>query len=206
MGNIVNTYTDDCNVRNLTDRTVTLGDLVNLSIPPRATVDILKVSRVTKDKVNQSQDLVTAIQAGIVRITASQLRDSIPTEANKTVIANLDDVGTAGISILSKSAVIVSPGASEELPMWITESAITISEIRGVTDTGTVTFSLEYRDDTAAYGAGTTIPSASIVADVNSEIQADFAVNGIPAGKWIVLTTSALGGTPTQFTVTIKFS
>ena len=44
-------YLDTYRVKNLTDRTVTLGDLVNVSIPPNGIVDLLKYPRVTKEKI-----------------------------------------------------------------------------------------------------------------------------------------------------------
>lgn len=109
-------------------------------------------------------------------------------------------------NILNKSVVIFSPISSEEIPLWLTEDDITILEISSVTNAGTLTFSLEYRNSSDAYGAGTIIPSASIEADIYGQTQAGFANASVPANKWIVLTSSAKGGGITQFTASIKYT
>lgn len=47
-------YLDKFEVRNVTNSPVTLGDLVNVNVSPNRTLDLLKQSRVTKDKINRS--------------------------------------------------------------------------------------------------------------------------------------------------------
>ena len=61
-------YLDQFRVKNLTDLTVTLGDLVNLEVPPRQIVDLLKVPRIDKEKINQSFDLQEAIRQKRLKI------------------------------------------------------------------------------------------------------------------------------------------
>jgi hypothetical protein len=86
---IVNSYIDKFYVRNLTKNTIALGDLVNLSIPPMAEVDLLSVPRITKEKINQSQSLQSAIKNRFLRIRSTQLPS---TTAKKAIIASEEKV------------------------------------------------------------------------------------------------------------------
>lgn len=206
MGNnIANSYIDSFFVLNKTSRIVTLGDLVNFSVPPNQTVDLLKVPRVTKEKINQSQDLVTAINANILRIIKPK-PTSLSRQIQEAIIPDFEDLANIiEADIISKAVVITIPQNNENIPLWMTEDAITILEIRGVTDSGTVTFTLEYRDLDSAYNYGTEIPATSIVADTDSQIQTGFTNSDIAKSKWIALTTSAKSGA-TQLTVNIKYT
>jgi len=47
-----NQYIDTFKVRNAGTHPVTLGDLVNVTVLPGQTLDLLKQPRVTKDKIN----------------------------------------------------------------------------------------------------------------------------------------------------------
>lgn len=206
MGNnIANSYIDTFYVRNRTNRPVTLGDLVNLTVPANQTIDLLKIPRITKEKINQSQDLMTAVSGRILRII-KQKPTGLSEQVQEAILPDFEDITNVDeVDILSKSVVITSPRTNENIPVWVTEEAITILEIRGVTDLGTVTFNVEYRDLDTAYAYGTEIPSSSIIADTDSQIQAGFANSEIAESKWIALVTSAKSGA-TQLTVNIKYA
>lgn len=59
---VQNSYIDEFLVQNNTKRPITLGDLVNVEIPARQTVNLLSFPRVTKEKINQSKHLQTALE------------------------------------------------------------------------------------------------------------------------------------------------
>ena len=80
---IAKSYLDTFNVRNLTSNVITLGDLVNLSIPAGKTVDLLTVPKVTKEKINQSQHLQIAVRNGQLRIEKESCRRKKKTTADE---------------------------------------------------------------------------------------------------------------------------
>ncbi len=90
------TYIDIFKVRNTTNRTITLGDLVNVAIPPKQTIDLLKQPRVTKEKINQSMHLQQAVRAGWLIIIKPSTQGK--TESEKKAI--LADESQTGIGVV----------------------------------------------------------------------------------------------------------
>lgn len=201
MGNIANTYIDALKVRNLTNNPVTLGDLVNFQVPANGTVDLLKVPRVTKEKINQSQHLKAAVDAGILRIIKPR-RTDLPEQTQEMILPDLEDIGEN--DVLSKSMVIGLPTDSEEIPFWLTEDSVTILDVTAVTNLGTLTFTLAYRDVDSAYNYGTAI-TGNVVADTDSQTVTSFLEDSIPENKWVVFTSSAISGGVTQLSLNIKY-
>ncbi len=85
------TYLDKVEVKNLTNRPITLGDLVNVTIPARKTVDLLKQPRVTKEKINQSQHLQIALKNKWIKITRTK-RKNRTNDEKKASVAWEEDV------------------------------------------------------------------------------------------------------------------
>ncbi len=197
--NITNTYLDEFFVRNLTNGTITLGDLVHLSIPPRKTIDILKVPRVTKDKINQSTDLRTAVRGKFLKIIKPK-RKSYNSPVKEAIIADFRDTH----KILSKGIIVQVPTASENLPIWQADTQVKLLSIRGFTDAGTVTFNIMLRGSTSPYSGGSAINSGVIVADVNGASQSGFVRTTVKAGQWLTFTTSAMAGA-TSCHITVSF-
>ena len=208
MGNITNTYLDEFIVLNTTNRTITLGDLVHVSVPPKQKIDLLKVPRVTKDKINQSVHLSQAIKSGLLKIVKKNPKKTKRIEKEQ-IIANAGDItdveNVVETDARSKSLIVTSPTASEELPFWLTENDIDLLEIVGLTDTGTLTFALESRNVSSAYTAGTSLLNSDLIASSSSVSSTSFSVSRISEDYWIVLTSSARSGSPTKLTISIKY-
>lgn len=204
MGNIENSYLDTFSVRNNTNKTVTLGDLVHCSVPPNKTIDLLKLPRVTKEKINQSQHLKLAISAKILTVIKPK-PVSNPVQEQEMIIPDFEDIDAVSRGLKTKSAFISDPTASESIAFWFTEQQIQMVEIRGVTDLGTVTFNIVRAPASTPYAGGSAINSAPIVADTNGQTQAGFAIAAIGSGFWITFESSAISGGVTKLNVTIAF-
>lgn len=83
---LIDGYIDEFYVENLLNSPVSFGDLVNVSIPAKTTYDLLKQPRVTKDKINKSKNLESAINSGFVRIIVPP---PPATNSEKLIIDNL---------------------------------------------------------------------------------------------------------------------
>lgn len=92
---VENNYIDKFYVKNKTNRTITLGDLVNVSIGPKRTEDLLKKPRVTKEKINQSKDLQKAVKANLLELISYNW-DSASVNEKKTIIPSYNDVSGIG--------------------------------------------------------------------------------------------------------------
>lgn len=105
------TYIDTFKVRNKLQTVLTLGDLVNLSLEPGVVTDILKISRVTKSKINQSRDLKMAIDNGWVQV----ILPKVVTPTEKTILDNLyctDDDTPTVYDVVDIAFIIDGGGAA----------------------------------------------------------------------------------------------
>lgn len=115
---------------------------------------------------------------------------------------------TLGISdpIVRKTLVVESPTSSENIGMFFTEVAITVTEIRAVlvgSSTPSVSWTVKHSTDRSAAGnavvtAGTTTTSTTTGSDVTS-----FDDATIPANSFVWLETTAQSGTVTAIEVTV---
>jgi len=103
---IAKSYLDHFYVRNLTNSTLTLGDLVHVSIEPRQRVDLLAIPKITKEKINQSHDLQEAIRQRRLRIEKEKCRRKKKTKSQREAtisdeereLCDLSDVSLSGVS------------------------------------------------------------------------------------------------------------
>ncbi len=108
-----------------------------------------------------------------------------------------------------KTITIENPGAAEDISMYFTATAITISEIRAVlvgSSTPSVTWTVRHGTDRAATGAevvtsGTTTTSTTSGDDVTS-----FNDATIVANSFVWIETTAQSGTVTEISITIGFT
>jgi len=131
----------------------------------------------------------------------------IPTAA----VTNLSNTNTGDQTITdSKSITIETPTDAEDLSMFFTNKAVTITEIRAVligSDTPSVTWTIRQNaTDRSAAGTevvtgGTTTTSITGGSDVTS-----FDDETVPADSFVWLETTAQSGTVTQLAVTIIFT
>jgi len=92
-----NQYIDEFKVRNVTANPITLGDLVNVTVLPGKTLDLLKQPRVTKDKINQSSALQIAFQTGVlVRLEETPVLSKTRDERAATIADELLATGEEG--------------------------------------------------------------------------------------------------------------
>lgn len=86
---VENSYIDKFYVKNKTKRTITLGDLVNVSIGPNKTEDLLSKPRVTKEKINQSKNLQEALKANLLQLIPNTYNNI---NENKVIIPVYNDI------------------------------------------------------------------------------------------------------------------
>lgn len=100
---------------------------------------------------------------------------------------------------------IEDPTDSDEFPIGYVRNPMTVGEIRGQTDAGTVTFNVEHRAQGSPFSTGTEIADGSdVVADNTGATQSGFNDATIPADRWLYFVASATSGTPTKLLVTIE--
>lgn len=177
---------------------VTLGDLVNISINAEQTVDLLTYPRVTKEKINQSVSLQQAVVAGIIKIT--NVRRANTRDRKKAILANLDDIKN---NPQSKSMHILDPLTTDIVPMWKTESDLTITKISAIIDAGSMTFQLHHTDGDDAFDAGSIISSEVDVLPTGVDILGVDAL--IDKDRWIVYRDSSSIISVTKLTVYIEY-
>jgi len=85
---------------------------------------------------------------------------------------------------------------------------ITIAEVWGITDKGTVTFSLKHRVRATIFqlDSGTAILNSNLLAITAGQATTSFNDATVPAGNVIVLRIEAITGTPQKFYHTIVAS
>ena len=122
---------------------------------------------------------------------------------------NLSGTNTGDQDDRSKSISVESPTSSEDITMFFTNKAITVTEMRAVLNNGTstpsVTWTIRHNSDRSATGAevvtgGTTTTSVSTGSDVTS-----FNDATIPADSFVWFVTTAQSGTVPNFSVTIIY-
>lgn len=95
---------------------------------------------------------------------------------------------------------------AENRNIFFTDRAITITKVGASTDAGTVTLQLVHRDVASPNSGGTSILSASLVADNNNEETTSFADATVPADRYIVFTSSAIGSTPGEIRIYFTYT
>jgi len=124
---VANSYIDYFKVRNTTNHPITLGDLVNVLIPAKRNVDLLQQPRVTKEKINQSVHLQTAIRVGWLVVTKPSKKSKTKRERQATVsdeiydeIVSLDGLSDVSISSLQDNDLLQYDSAIGE---WVNQSS-----------------------------------------------------------------------------------
>lgn len=132
--------------------------------------------------------------------TAPASGDQITVEYAKTVSAAIPYV---------KSATVESPTSSEDITLFFTDDAITITQMNAVlrgSSTPSVTWTIRHNSDRSAAGnevvtSGTTTTSTTTGSEVIS-----FNDATIPAGSWVWLETSAQSGTVDELNITLEYT
>lgn len=109
--------------------------------------------------------------------------------------------------IQSKSITIESPTATEDISMFYTDEAITISKIVfSITGATSVTTTIRHHTDRS--NAGNEVVTSGTVANstTTGNVVTSFNDATVPADSFVWLETTALSGTPTSLNVTIFFT
>jgi len=113
------------------------------------------------------------------------------------------------VEVLSKSIVVESPTSSEDITIFFTPVAITVTQVRVLLANGsatpTVTFQVFHNTDRSAAGnAGTTSQAVTnTTTGIDATLGADTTV---PADSWVWFETTAQGGTTPEIAFTIRFT
>lgn len=108
--------------------------------------------------------------------------------------------------IMSKSITVESPTASEDISMFYTDDAITITKIVFVI-TGSTSVTTTIRHHTDRNNAGNEVVTGGTVVNstTTGNVVTSFNDATVPADSFIWLETTALSGTPTSVNVTIFY-
>lgn len=108
--------------------------------------------------------------------------------------------------VQSKSITIESPTAAEDLSMWYTDDAITITKIVFViTGSTSATTTIRFGSDRSATGTEVVTGGTTANSTTTGNVVTSFNDATIPADNFIWLETTALSGTPTSLSVTIFY-
>lgn len=109
------------------------------------------------------------------------------------------------IVVNSKSLTIFSPSTSENVTMFFTTSALTLTQVRAVVSGGSASVTYSLKSGTDRSTAVTTHVSAATVTSTTTGTNATIASAVVPSNSWIWLETSATGGTVTFFSINLEF-
>lgn len=107
---------------------------------------------------------------------------------------------------VSKIVYVESPKDSDEFPFAYVPDAVTLVELRGVTDTGTVDFNIEHRAAAAPAASGTDVLASDLSATDEGVVASSFVDATVPGGRWLVYRASAVTGSPGKLWVAIVYT
>lgn len=107
-----------------------------------------------------------------------------------------------------KAISLTSPTASEKVPLFFTNAALTVTQIRSIvagSSTPSVTFSLRYGTDFSASGTEVVTSGITVTNTTTGLSTTSFNSASIAADRFVWLTTSAVSGTVNTLHVTVLF-
>lgn len=134
--------------------------------------------------------------------------------ATQTDIAGKSDVGHThteffdtlsfswGLGMGNSALDTITTGTLPDIKL---PNNITITEITGYTNTGTVTFNIEIRGETTPNTAGTDIMASDLVADNDQQEQTSFSQATATRNQRLTPTISAVASDPTLFGITVRY-
>jgi hypothetical protein len=109
----------------------------------------------------------------------------------------------------SKSWTIESPSSTENIGLFYTKDAITITHLADVivgSSTPSVTYQINHHTDRSSGSPNTLLSAGRSVTSASGSTTTSFNDATIPAGSWVWITTSATGGTITEISITLTYS
>jgi hypothetical protein len=115
-------------------------------------------------------------------------------------------VGSA--ATLTKSITVEDPAADENITMFFTTVAITVTQLSAIIQGATsVTYNIQWADTRNASDDSVMDSNLEVDSTTGGAITTSFGTgDAIPANSWVWLTTHALSDTPTEFHVTIEYT
>jgi hypothetical protein len=108
--------------------------------------------------------------------------------------------------VMSKSITIENPTASEDISMFYTDDAITITKIVFViTGSTSVTTTIRHSTDRSATGNEVVTSGTTVNSGTTGNVVTTFNDATVPADSFVWLETTALSGTPTSLNVTVFY-
>lgn len=133
-------------------------------------------------------------------ISTAKIANSAVTTAKVSQTLKTDTKSFA----IADTGIVIS--TNDTFGLWKVPFALTVTEIAGFTDVGTVTFNIEQRAETTPNTAGTDILTSDLVADNDQQESASFNDATVPADTWLYFAPSAAASNPKKLTVAIKFT
>jgi len=194
----------DLTVTNVEDSGTNWATSYSAQFIPNASTDVTLAG--TPDYITISGQVITRNE-----VVATTDLSATGTKNSTTYLRGDDtwDVPPGGsAATLTKSITVESPTASENLSMFYTNVAITVTQITSVILGSTsVTFDIEHGTSRAT-ATGTGVIGTDVVCNSTTTgvVTTTFTDATIPADSFVWLSTSALSGTPTEFNVTVEYT
>ncbi|UCE60479.1 MAG: hypothetical protein JSU63_01775 [Phycisphaerales bacterium] len=107
---------------------------------------------------------------------------------------------------ITKIVYIEDPTATDSFPIAFVPDDVTLSQVRGVTDQGTVDFNIEHRATNTPDVAGTDTLSSDLQATSSGASSSSFSDATVPAERWLNFNASAVAGSPGKLWVAIEYT
>jgi len=188
------------------------------------------VSKATDDYELAQAGRVTATAHGLTvgeyyfvsDATAGLLTSTEPTDNYSNPLVYVEDANTihvlpyrptfyteAVVVPYSKSVGLESPGSSEDVTMFFTDDAITVTQMNAVlkgSSTPSVTWTIRHNSDRSATGAEVVTSGTATTSTTTGSEVTSFNDETIPAGSWVWLETTAQSGSVDEINITIEFT
>lgn len=128
------------------------------------------------------------------------------TDASALVSGTLDGARlSARHKTLTKIVYIENPKASDSFPIAFIPDAVTLVQVRGVTDAGTADFNIEHRATDTPDVAGTDTLTSDLQAAASGASSTTFSDATVPAERWLNINLSAVSGSPTKLWAAVEY-
>jgi hypothetical protein len=105
-----------------------------------------------------------------------------------------------------KAIAIANPTNSENITMFFTAAALTLSQVRAVVGGSSPSVTYSIRSGTDRSASGTLNVDGATVTNTTAGADATIANAAIAANSWVWITTSAISGTVSRMAVSLNFS
>lgn len=199
----------------------------NLKISNNSTTNNPKIEAVGTD-TNIGINLVTK-GSGVVQADSVEVATISGTQTltNKTltspIISSISNTGTLTLPTTtgtlaltsdiptltetSKSITIESPTATEDISMFFTSEAVTITKIAAVSvgTTPSLTYTIRHSTDRSAAGNEVVTSGSTTTSTTTGDVVTSFNDATVPANSWVWLETTSSSGTVTNTSITIIY-